>query len=98
MRRPEVTESPVRRIRAELRITQVDLANACGVASRTVASCEEGASRGVPGKILETLEALGYDRNVIEEEHAGFLATRQAHVLETLKTRRPDKDKPTGDE
>lgn len=97
MARQEITQSPIRRIRAELGLTQVDLGNACGVASRTVAACEEGASRGVPGKILETLEALGYDPDLIQEEHARFLATRQARVLELAKRRRPDKDKPAGD-
>ena len=92
MTQEKVTE-PIRRMRHQLALTQTELATICGLSARTVASVEEGGTRHVPRKILDTLSGLDLDCTAeeIEAEYQAYLAQRRQELLDRIESERADK-------
>ena len=92
MRQRKVTE-PVQRMRHQLGLTQTELGTICGLSARTVASVEEGGTRRVPRKILDTLSGLDLDCTAeeIEAEYQAYLGQRKQELLDRIESQRADK-------
>lgn len=81
-------ESPLRRIRRELSVSQTDMAALCRVSSHTITVTEQGGAQRISAKILAVLKELKYDIAAIAEEHEEFMASRRDELLKQAKATR----------
>ena len=88
MAKNRIDESPLRRIRLELGLSQTDLATLCQISSHTITVTEQGGAQRISAKILGGLEELGYDPDALAEEHSQFMASRRDELLKQLKAKR----------
>ncbi len=88
MPKNSTTESPLRRVRRELAVSQTDMATLCRVSSHTITVTEQGGAQHISAKILSVLEELGYDPAALVEEHSQFMASRRDELLKRLKAKR----------
>ena len=88
MAKNSTTESPLRRVRRELSISQTDMAALCQVSSHTITVTEQGGAQRISAKILAVLKELKYDIAAIAKEHEEFMASRRGELLKQAKATR----------
>jgi Predicted transcriptional regulator with C-terminal CBS domains len=77
-------ESPIRRIRRNLGLTQRDLAFVCGLASGSLICEVETGARPISGALAELLKRAHFDLDEILREQEAFMSEKKAEVMAML--------------
>jgi transcriptional regulator with XRE-family HTH domain len=80
-------ESPVRRVRREMGLSQIEFAALCGVSHGAVTFVESGVG-ALPRAIAETLAACGFDTARLAAEHEAFRRARAVELAERVQSRK----------
>jgi len=85
-----MVESPVRRVRREMGLSQIEFAALCGVSHGAVTFAENGVG-GLPRAIAETLAAQGFDVAMLAAEQQAFRRARAAELAERVRSRKAER-------
>jgi transcriptional regulator with XRE-family HTH domain len=85
-----MVESPVRRVRREMGLSQIEFAALCGISHGAVTFAESGVG-GLPRAIAETLRAHGFDVARLAAEHETFRRARAVELAERVRSRRAER-------